>query len=563
LKSIIVVDVLSTGYNYIEDIVRRGYAPVSLESKVLRHSIECGIDSPINPDKLYHQPVLLKEQDSYEKTLEEVKKYDPVLVVPGTESGVVLATKLAADLGLPGNPVEYIKAMTEKPAMHEALKNAGLRYLHGRTVSTPEEAIDFCKENGFVCAVVKPVRGAASQGLFLCDDLEEVKNAVAQLMEMTNDFGDKISEVLVQERIIGTEYVVNILSRNGFHKLTTFLKYNKIKTNEGGYIYDNTKYIDHFEPGHSELIEYAFKVADAIHYQNGMIHGEFMIDEKGPILIEVNCRPMGGSLPAAFADKISGQHETDSILDALLYPDKFMKELKKPYRLLRNGCSKSIIISQDMEVEDSPVFEVAKHLRSTYLIDVTPVTKPVMMTKTRDLEGTGGEIYLINDDKAILEEDLKILSNVEKSFFQFIFNDGMSRRLVPKKTDKEKSPEEVIKEVGCCGAVLVAADEELEIEGAQCITKDSITDAHKGFDFVIVNYKESLLGLKERECLKLMFDTFDLARQGGRVIVPKSSYDYLSYGRRGVEQLMTVKGLTVELIPGYESEMVIGTNDRN
>ena len=132
-----------------------------------------------------------------------------------------------------------------------------------------------------------------------------------------------------------------------------------------------------------------------------------------------------------------------------------------------------------------------------------------------------------------------------------------------KKTDKEKSPEEVIKEVGCCGAVLVAADEELEIEGAQCITKDSITDAHKGFDFVIVNYKESLLGLKERECLKLMFDTFDLARQGGRVIVPKSSYDYLSYGRRGVEQLMTVKGLTVELIPGYESEMVIGTNDRN
>ena len=43
MKSIIVVDVLSTGYNYIEDIIRRGYTPVSLESKVLRHSIECGI----------------------------------------------------------------------------------------------------------------------------------------------------------------------------------------------------------------------------------------------------------------------------------------------------------------------------------------------------------------------------------------------------------------------------------------------------------------------------------------------------------------------------------------
>ncbi len=48
-------------------------------------------------------------------------------------------------------------------------------------------------------------------------------------MNMTNDFGDKISEVLVQERIIGTEYVVNILSRNGFHKLTTFLKYKRLR----------------------------------------------------------------------------------------------------------------------------------------------------------------------------------------------------------------------------------------------------------------------------------------------------------------------------------------------
>ncbi len=562
MKSIIVVDVLSTGYNYIEDIVRRGYAPVSLESKVLRHSIECGIDSPINPDRLFHQPVMLKEQDTYEKTLEEVRKYDPVLVVPGTESGVVLATKLAADLGLPGNPVEYIKAMTEKPAMHEALKDAGLRYLRGKTVSTPEDAVAFCRENGFECAVVKPVRGAASQGLFLCDDLDEVRKAVSTLMNMTNDFGDKISEVLVQERIIGTEYVVNILSRNGFHKLTTFLKYNKVKTSEGGYIYDNTKYIGQLEPGHTELIEYAFKVADAIHYQNGMIHGEFMVDEKGPILIEVNCRAMGGSLPAAFADLISGQHETDSILDALLYPQKFMNELKKPYRLLRNGCSKSVIVSHDMEVEDSPVFEVAKHLRSTYLIDVAQVTNPVMLSKTRDLESSGGEIYLVNDDKAVLDEDLEILTNVETSFFQFIFNDGMSRRMVPKRSGKEKSPKEIMESVGCCGAVLVASDEELEIEGAQCITKDTMSEAHKGFDFVIVNYMESLLGLKERECLKLLFDTFDLARQGGRVIVPKSSYDYMSYGRRGVEQLMIVKGLTVEFIPGYESEMVIGTNDR-
>ncbi len=76
-----------------------------------------------------------------------------------------------------------------------------------------------------------------------------------------------------------------------------------------------------------------------------MIHGEFMVDEKGPILIEVNCRAMGGSLPAAFADLISGQHETDSILDTLLYPQKFMNELKKPYRLFSAVFVSSVVIS--------------------------------------------------------------------------------------------------------------------------------------------------------------------------------------------------------------------------
>ena len=85
------------------------------------------------------------------------------------------------------------------------------------------------------------------------------------------------------------------------------------------------------------MVNYAFKVADAIHYQNGMIHGEYMIDDKGPVLIEVNCRAMGCSQPAEYMDLITGQHETDSLLDTLLYPENFEKKMTEPYRLLRKG----------------------------------------------------------------------------------------------------------------------------------------------------------------------------------------------------------------------------------
>lgn len=43
---------------------------------------------------------LIYEKDTYEETLEMVAGYDPLLVVPGTEDGVILATRLANDLGL-------------------------------------------------------------------------------------------------------------------------------------------------------------------------------------------------------------------------------------------------------------------------------------------------------------------------------------------------------------------------------------------------------------------------------------------------------------------------------
>ena len=50
------------------------------------------------------------------------------------------------------------------------------------------------------------------------------------------------------------------------------------------------------------------------------IHGEYIIYDKGPVLNEVNCRPCGGTRAPEFLDRISEQHETDSILEAYLNP---------------------------------------------------------------------------------------------------------------------------------------------------------------------------------------------------------------------------------------------------
>ncbi len=557
MRNIIVVDAISTGYNYVEDIVRRGYQPVVLNSK----QSEEGIVGALADYVVYaHKPLVIKELESYEETLKMVKGYDPVLVLPGSEGGVELATRLAEDLNLPGNPTEYLDAMTLKAAMQEALKKAGIRYILGEKVHTPEEAVAFCEKNGLSCAVVKPMQSAGSQGLFLCNTVEEVRDAVAKLLTMEDFYGRPITEALVQERIFGTEYIVNTISREGKHRLNTILRYKKEATPEGGYIYDYVEFVTKLEAGHNELVRYALQVADAIHYQNGVIHGEYMLDSKGPVLIEVNCRPMGASMPAEYLDIISGQHETDAVLDALLDPVKFEREAAKPYGLKRKAYLKVIMVPQDIEAEDYPVWEVAKQLRSTYQVSAAngSITEFV---KTRDLETNGGIIYLVHDDEKVLEADLQLLRDIEKNTFKLLLNDGMSRKWF---TDAEEAEEDfgrILKECDCHGTTLIAGDHKAEIENVQCVTADSLQDATRGFDNVIIAYRKTLTGMKESACLKLIFDTMDLVKPGGRVIIPDSTYNYLSYQEKGAEELMLIKGLTIRDCDMSSRNYVIGIRE--
>ena len=545
MRNIIIVEAISTGYNFVEDVVRRGYNPIILEPPG-----DLGEDTEqlrISSYKsFYRTPQILRAPDDYARTLELVKEYDPLLVLAGSEYGVELATRLAYDLGLPGNPYERIGFMTRKDAMQDALKAAGMRYIRGKEVKTAEEALQFCRENGFETAVIKPRQSAGSQGVFVCDDLDQVKEAVNTLLTWDDIYGRKIETVIVQERIVGTEYIVNTVSCKGIHRLTSLLRYCKAKTTEGGYIYDYSETISHLEAGHTELVEYALKTVDAIGIQYGLVHGEYMVDEKGPVLIEVNCRPMGCSMPSEYLDLIFGQHETDTMLDSYLDEKGFMLDLEKPYRPLRKSAIKLLMVPENMEAENHPIWVVAGQLRSTYKIDAGTNDATIFYKKTRDLESTGGIIYLVHDDEDVVLRDRAFLREIEKKYFGFLLNDGMSRRWFIDADIARPDFEKIIEECGCRGAILAAGDEKWHRDGVQTVTPETIDDAHTGFDYVIIGLQKSLLRLSESDCLSLIFSIIDKVRPGGRVIIPRSTYEYLSYTKEGAELLLQIKGLHIE-----------------
>lgn len=156
-------------------------------------------------------------------------------------------------------------------------------------------------------------------------------DSLKEIFKKNNAYGDANTQLLVQERINGDEYIVNTTSCEGIPRLISMWKYDKIKTKEGAIVYDTIKSVGNLNIGEAEMIEYAYDVVKAIGIEYGPVHGEFMIDEKGPVLIEVNCRPAGLSMKSEYLDMIFGQHDTDSILDSYLNPKRFKEQRKQKY----------------------------------------------------------------------------------------------------------------------------------------------------------------------------------------------------------------------------------------
>ncbi|MBO7348597.1 MAG: ATP-grasp domain-containing protein, partial [Spirochaetales bacterium] len=310
-RNIVICEYFSTGINYIDDVLARGYEPILLDASYPGSPEEKNIWKAIRDQVKTHlgnRFTIIPETPDYDKLLQIVKSYDPVLIIPGSEFGVELATRLTSDLGLTGNSADRIKAMTEKDSMHQALKESGLRYIRGKVVTTEKEALEYYRELGQEDVVVKRVRGAGTQGVFLCSGKEEMLSAVRQSLSHRVGKDDEDIAVMIQERIKGTEYIVNTVSCNGKHRISSIWRYSKIRLDNGTNAYDNCMCVPRLEVGHSSLVRYALQVADAIGIKYGPIHGEYMVDDKGPVLIEVNCRPMGGALQRKYVEQIFGHH---------------------------------------------------------------------------------------------------------------------------------------------------------------------------------------------------------------------------------------------------------------
>ena len=562
MRNIIVVECISTGKNYIGDIVNRGYNPIVLHlkdsdtedgKKLGQHVLEEYSRIPYDFDMIY-------EKDTFEETLEEVRKVNPILIVPGSERGVVLAARLSHELGLLGNSIENLDAMTLKNEMHKRLAQRGLRSIKGKVIHSLDEALEFYDSENLEEVVIKPTYSAGSASVRICLNRNEMIDSINQLFDEVNYYGDELEELLIQERINGIEYIVNTVTHKGIHRVTLVWKYNKVKTSEGAIVYDSCETVNELSLGEAEMVEYAYKVADALEIQYGPVHGEYMIDEKGPVLIEVNCRPCGGSMPAEFLDRISGQHETDSILDSYLKPKCFFDELRKKYILHAHGTLKFFITPKNMIVRSSPIVNIDKKLKAFHDSSLVNATyQDMFFQKTEDLTTAAGYVFLINEDKADVDHDLNFLRDVERNAFSLILSDDVT---YPKLKEDDEYLNEIIpmiKNIESHGTGLFVTDQIAEDVDIYQVDYRKTTEVNSNFDYVIVNLNKSLIDKNEADKVKIILNCLLKVKSGGYVFIPENTYQLMLSGRKGIEALVKVLNYRIELPPYFIQDVIIAS----
>lgn len=129
--------------------------------------------------------------------------------------------------------------------------------------------------------------------------------------------GRRNREVLLQEYLKGTQYVVDHVSRDGVHKTTMVWVCDRGPAN-GGYVCFQQQRVTADTAVARQVIAYTRACLDALSITEGATHAEVMMTETGPCLVEVNLRCHGaGGVWMPVARAFAGYTQVDAYVDAL------------------------------------------------------------------------------------------------------------------------------------------------------------------------------------------------------------------------------------------------------
>lgn len=422
LSVAVVVDGYSTGQFYPKAIRAKGLRPVHVSSGTERHSP--GLEAYVT-EALDHMrddyDAMLHGWNDIEKLIARLADMAPCCVMPGCEMGVEMADMLARRLGLSGNDAATSHIRRDKLAMHDTLAKAGLPSLASLATNNIDEALAFAADLASWPVVVKPLRSAATEGVHFCRSAEELREAFSALLGTVTQFGDRNALVLVQQCAKGREYAVNTVSRDGRHILSDLWAYEKIPTPGGAPLYDRTQLVRTLDQNSRAIIDYTFQVLDALGIRIGPAHTEIMLTDQGPVLIESGARPMGGTFPQELIQESVGHTQVQWAVDSYVDAEAFAANAAREYRPTHAMCMKTLISTQDGDIQAIPAIALAARLPSARCGNFISALSKGHVSRTVDLLTSPACVFLYHQDQSVIDADWATLRELEMEAQNLLF----------------------------------------------------------------------------------------------------------------------------------------------
>lgn len=396
----VVVDGYSVG-KYLPAAFRRLGADV-----VHLQSTPAFLDSVPPPDLRPYLANVVRDPADPGRTAAHLASYGPCGVLPGQETGVPPADRMAELLGLPGNPSATSAVRRDKYRMIEALRAAGIRCADQLKSDDVEEVLAWAAGTGYP-VVVKPLSSASTDKVSVCRGPREVRAAVGEVLGSHDIFGRHNTEVLVQSFLDGTEYIVDVVrGSGGERRVCGVWRYEKTLIGSRP-VYDRDVLLAADAPPVAPLVAYLDTVLDALDIRFGAAHAEIMLTAAGPVLVEVGAR-LDGLMDPGHHDSCLDGNQADLLALACVRPDEFARRYPGDtmYRKHREGMVVHVQTTREGVVEavDEEALARISALGTVHLA-VPRLARGDRMRPTTDLLSSPLRVFLTGDSEEELLAD--------------------------------------------------------------------------------------------------------------------------------------------------------------
>lgn len=205
------------------------------------------------------------------------------------EAHIMAAASVREAAGIPGTSVKTAYLCRDKPAMKEALREAGIPCAQSTRAKSAQDAHAFASAVGYPL-IIKPPAGAGASATYRVDDDRELESVITE-----SGLADG-KAVAIEEFIEGHEGYLDTLTINGevTHEFITHYYPNVLTAMRERWISPQMVTTNRIEaPGYGEVRKMARDVIRILDIGTSATHMEWFAGPKGLKFSEIGCRPPG------------------------------------------------------------------------------------------------------------------------------------------------------------------------------------------------------------------------------------------------------------------------------